>query len=56
MHIFTTPPLPALGLPVTLNTGEQEGWGGAGLFWLLAPPEQMSGISVKEGKAEEAGN
>ena len=27
MHFFTNPSLPALELPVTLNAGEQEGWG-----------------------------
>ena len=27
MRFFTNPSLPALELPVTLNAGEQEGWG-----------------------------
>ena len=30
--------------------------GGAGLFWQLAPPEQISGMYMKERRAQEAGN
>ena len=35
---------------------ESRGVGGVGLFWLLAPPEQTSGMSLKKGGVEGAGN